>query len=418
MKGALAFALVQLLTGMQFLAAQGHGAPTPLASVVAEAENNNTQIAAADHAWHAAAPQFAAQDPQLADAHLCQSDLSGADLRPASNFSGSDPNQPDRSNPRAEPCKTTLSSSQIAAQRESDSQRAQIEIVRSNIVERVKDIYLRLAYLYQMYILDDRGAGDLAALIQNELSRYSQGIGGQSDVLHAQLERTKLLRETTRHHEEVGGLQAELKGLLHRAPDSPDVIPDSLSSSKLKESSSMLLAQAEDRNPTLVADRAIIDAQAARLESVRGGEPESTPGFMLRHTDVDDPDNYLLVPNRQFSRVSRPNQEITEAAERLESSRAVASEDRLRRLAEVQKQYTVATSSEELMRECKEGLIPQSKALYESKLAAYQSDREGFGAVIEALLDQISFEDDLLQALLEHETALAHLEALTGEKLR
>jgi len=102
----------------------------------------------------------------------------------------------------------------------------------------------------------------------------------------------------------------------------------------------------------------------------------------------------------------------------LENSHSQASEDRLRLLAEVQKQYVVVASSDELMRECKQGLIPQSKAVYQSKLAGYQSDRERFSAVIEALLDEINFENDYLQALLDHETALAHLETLTREKLR
>jgi outer membrane protein TolC len=112
------------------------------------------------------------------------------------------------------------------------------------------------------------------------------------------------------------------------------------------------------------------------------------------------------------------NAEIDAATEKLESSRSQASEDRLRKLAEVQKQYVIVVSSDELMRECKEGLIPQSKAVYQSKLSAYQSDREKFSAVIEAFLDEITFENDYLEALLDHETALAHLEALTGEKLR
>lgn len=110
--------------------------------------------------------------------------------------------------------------------------------------------------------------------------------------------------------------------------------------------------------------------------------------------------------------------EVDAASERLESSRAQAGEDRLRKLAEVEKQYVIVTSSEEQIRECNEGLIPQSKAVYQSKLSGYQSDREKFSAVIEAFLDEIAFENDYLQALLDHETALAHLETLTGEKLR
>lgn len=110
--------------------------------------------------------------------------------------------------------------------------------------------------------------------------------------------------------------------------------------------------------------------------------------------------------------------EIAATRERLESSRAQASEDRLRKLAEVQKQYVIVTSSEEQIRECEEALVPQSRAVYQSKLAGYQSDREKFSAVIGAFLDEITFENDYLQALLDHETALVHLETLTGEKLR
>jgi hypothetical protein len=43
---------------------------------------------------------------------------------------------------------------------------------------------------------------------------------------------------------------------------------------------------------------------------------------------------------------------------------------------------------------------------------------EKFSAVIEAFQDEINYESEYLQALLEHETALAHLETLTGEQLR
>lgn len=374
--------------GATLLCAQdgGHGAPAPLADIVSEARNNNTQVAAAEHAWRAAMAQLAVQDASP----------SGAGSAPQSD---------------AERVRLDV------ARKEADTQQAQIAIVRTGIVDRVKAIYFRLAYLYQMYELDDRGADDLAALIQTEMSRYSQGMGSQSEVLEAQLERTKLLLATTKHHEEVGGLQAELKGLLHRAPDSPDVIPEPVSATKLKQSASGLLASAEEHNPAVLADRAVISAQSARLEAVKSGvELDSTPGFLLRH--ADESDNAVLVFDRQPAGRAHANAEAPQAAERLESSRAQASEDRLRQLAEVEKQYTFATSSDELMRECKEGLIPQSKAVYDSKLAGYQSGRERFGAVIQAFLDQLTFEDQYLQAILEHETSLAHLESLTGETLR
>jgi len=356
----------------------GHSGPTPLADLLIEAENNNTEIAAAEHTWRA------------------------AELR----------SQPAAGTPAANPSESPAATSEL----EAATQRAQIDTLRAGIADRVKTIYLRLAYLFQMYDLDERGEDDLSALIQTQLSKYGRGLGSQSDVIEAQIERTKILRETTLHHEEVGGLEAELKGLLHREPDSPEIVPEPTTLSKLNQSVSELLAAAGKQNPTLIADRAIIDAESSRLDSIKHGvEPDSTIGFMLRHTGVDDPDNYLLVAHTS---AAPSGSEAGQAAEILYSSRSEQSEDRLRQLAEVERQYTFVISSEELMRECKDGLIPQSKALYDSKLAAYQTAQEKFGAVIQAFLNELTFEDDYLQAILEHETSLAHLETLTGEKLR
>jgi outer membrane protein TolC len=371
---------VLALAAGPFLYAQasGHGGPTPLADLVIEAENNNTEIVAAEHTWRAA---------ELL-ARL------------------------DAENPAAKPNQIPSTTAQL----EAATQRAQIDTLRAAIADRVKTIYLRLAYLFNMYDLEERGEDDLSALIQTRLSTYGRGLVSQSEVIEAQIERTKLLREITLEHEEVGGLQAELKGLLHREPDSPEIVPELTTLTRLNKSVSELLTAAGKQNPTLIADRAIIDAESSRLDSIKHGvEPDSAVGFMLRHTGVDDPDNYVLVAHP----AEAPKEsEAGQAEEILDSSRSEESEDRLRQLAEVERQYTFVISSEDLIRESKDGLIPQSKALYESKLAAYQTGQERFGAVIEALLNELSFEDQYLQDILEHETSLAHLETLTGEKLR
>ena len=368
-------------------ASQGHGAPTPLSDAVAEAENDNAQIAAADHAWSASA-HIARQVRALSDS-------------------------------QKQPYPGELRLWSEAARREADTQRAQVDVFRSNIVDRVKTIYLRLAYLYQMYELDDRGAADLAALIQNEVSKYSLGMGSQADVLQAQLARTKLLRETTLQHEEVGGLQANLKALLHRPPDSPDIIPELVAVTPLKRAVGDLFLKVAGQNPTLTADNRMIEAQSAQLDAAKADtNSEFNLGYTFPQAGEGYRDGYVITFNRQLPRGPGEDDRIAAAIERVENSHAQASEDRLLQLAEVQKQYVVVISSDELMRECKEGLIPQSKAVYQSKLAGYQSDRVNFSAVIQAFLDEIDFENDYLQALLDHETALAHLETLTGERLR
>ena len=397
-------------------ASLGHGAPTPLSDAVAEAENNNTQIAAADHAWHASA-HVAQLVTALADSQSTSRSVSLGGPKPIAILNSSILSETNGS--QKLPYPGELRPWSEVARREAETQKAQIDIYRSNIADQVKTIYLRLAYLYQMYDLDDRGAADFAALIETELSRYSLGMGSQAEVLQAQLERTKLLRETTLQHEEVGGLQSTLKALLHRPPDSPDIIPESIAVTSLKRASDELLVKAASQSPTLNADSRMIEAQRAQLDAVRA-DTNSDFGFGYTFPQGGESyrDGYVLSFNMRLPRGKYLDSQIAAASEKLESAHAQASEDRLRQLSEVQKEYVVVINSEALMRECKEGLIPQSKAVYQSKLAGYQSDREKFSAVIQAFLDELTFEDDYLQALLDHETALAHLETLTGEKLR
>jgi cobalt-zinc-cadmium efflux system outer membrane protein len=400
-------------------ATQTHGGPTTLSDAVAEAENNNTQIAAADHAWQASA-HVAQLVTALADSQSASTQsFNAAGSKPIAGLNSSslddqavDGSQKPRYTGELRPWSEV-------ARREADTQQAQIDIYRSNIADQVKTTYLRLAYLVQMHDLDVRGAADFAALIDNELSKYGLGMGSQAEVLQAQLERTKVLRETTLHNEEVDGLQATVKALLHRPPDSPDIITEPISATPLKQPASELLLKAASQSPTLNADSKMIAAQEAQLDAVKSNtNPDFSFGYPFPQAGENYHDGYVMSFSLRLPRDKSVDALIAAASDRLESARSQASEDGLRQLAEVQKQYVTVTRSDELMKECKEGLIPQSKAVYQARLAGYQSDRENFSSVIEAFLDEITFEGDYLQALLDHETALAHLETLTGEKLR
>ena len=84
----------------------------------------------------------------------------------------------------------------------------------------------------------------------------------------------------------------------------------------------------------------------------------------------------------------------------------------------MQEGYVKATSDEELLKEYREGLIPQSDAAYRATLSAYASNREQFIHVLSYFTDLLNLKLEYVQTLVDHEAALAHLESLTGATLR
>jgi outer membrane protein, heavy metal efflux system len=411
-------AALVLVTGTLATAEDMPMKPTPLAQLIAEAEANNTQISAADHSWKAAT-HVAQQITTLPDPQFTVQPFSVGSPKPFAGFSNSDFAYIGFGASQELPYPGKLRLKGEVANREADTQQAQADVVRASVTEQAKLVYLRLAYLEATLAILQQSDAVLQPLIQSGLSQYSLGQGSQADVLKAQLEHTKILREVTMHHQEMGQLQADLKQLLHRSQDSADILPEQLIATPLRYTSEELQALVQDHNPTVQMDTNAVKKQDAQLKSAqRDGKPDFNVGYMFEQTGSGYRDYYALTLNMRLPRRRRVEGEITEATELLSQSKQELDSQVQQQLAEVQKQYIVVTSTDELLKEYQEGLIPQAEAAFHSEEAAYQSNKEQFAPVLSSLLDVLSFEHDYQQALLDHETALAHLETLTGATLR
>jgi hypothetical protein len=120
----------------------------------------------------------------------------------------------------------------------------------------------------------------------------------------------------------------------------------------------------------------------------------------------------------RFPRKTRVNAEIAEATEKRSESQRTLDAHLQQHLAEVQEGYVKAASDEQLLKEYRDGLIPQSDAAYRATLSAYASNREQFIHVLSYFTDLLSLKLEYAQTLVDHEAALAHLESLTGATLR
>ena len=175
----------------------------------------------------------------------------------------------------------------------------------------------------------------------------------------------------------------------------------------------------KNNNPQIQVDASAIQKQDAQVASAkREGKPDFELGYMYQNTDRKYRDYYMFTFDVRFPRKKRVNAEIAEAQEKLHR---VAADARCASGAAAiagRRSYVQASSDEEQLKEYREGLVPQSDATYRATLSAYASNKEQFTHVLSYFTDLLNLKLEYAQTLLDHETALAHLESLTGATLR
>jgi outer membrane protein, heavy metal efflux system len=121
----------------------------------------------------------------------------------------------------------------------------------------------------------------------------------------------------------------------------------------------------------------------------------------------------MVLPRR-----SRVRAEVAEATESLAAATEHLDAAQQQQLADTQKQYAVASSTAELLTQYRDGLVPQADAVFHAGLAGYESNKQSLTSVLTALNEVLELKRGYEQTLLDHEVAVAHLEALTGAPLR
>jgi outer membrane protein TolC len=392
--------------------------PTPLSQLLAEAEASNPQISAANHGARAAR-QIAPQVTTLPDPKFTYQQLSVGSPKPFAGYTNSDFAYIGVGTSQELPYPGKLRARGAVAERDADTKQAEVEVTKASIADSVKADYLQLAYLQQTLGILRQNEFVLDQLIQDATAHYQVGQGMQQDVLQAQVNRTKIVKEITMHHQLMGQVQAHLKGLLSRDQGSPDIVTEDLIETPLKRTSDELLAVVRQNNPEIRVDASSIFKQDAELASAkREGKPDFEVGYMYQNTDRKYRDYYMFTFDVRFPRKARVNAEIAEATDKRSQSQQTLNAHLQQQLAEVQEVYVKATSDEELLKEYREGLIPQSDAAYRATLSAYSSNREQFIHVLSYFTDVLGLKLEYAQTLVDHETALAHLETLTGATLR
>jgi len=391
--------------------------PSPLLELVQEVERSNPEIAASQHAWQAAT-NIPKQVSALPDTEITVQQFSVGSPRPFAGYSNSDFAYVGigASQDLPYPGKRRLRSE--VAEREADSIHAKSDAVRRQAIETLKLVYFQLAYLQQTLPVLERNDQLVSQIEQAAEARYRAGQGNQQDVLRAQLQHTKILREIAMHHQQEEQLEAQLKQVLNRSQSSSDIVAEALSQTSLKYTDADLLDRARDQNSDVRSRSEMVHRQESQVElSHKEFRPDFNVSYTYEHTAEQFRDYYaasfgIRLPNR-----GRQSAALAEATQNEERAKQELQGEVQRVQSEVEQQYVLVRRSEDQLKIYSEGLIPQSEATLQAGLAAYQTNRQDFGSLLSSFQDVLNANLEYQSELLEHESALARLERLTGVSL-
>ena len=396
------------------------GTVTPLSELLTEAEKNNPQIEAARRGWEAA-KQVPTQVSTLPDPQFTLQHFSVGSPRPFAGYTNSEFAYIGLGVSQDIPYPGKLRLKGEIAKREADVSQQQIESVRRSVLAELKAAYFQLAYLSKTLAILEQDGELLKQVQQAADARYRSGMGTQ-DLLQAQLQQTKLLREIAMHHLEVGKLQAQIKQLLNRRQDSPDIEPTDLVETPLVQTYAELLAAAQVQNPEIASAKKMIERQSLQVDLARKDfYPDFNVQYMWQRTDPTQFRAYYMLSVGVRVPIYRRRKQRPELAQAEAEKLRAGSELQVQSqqiAAELRAQYVLAQQTSELLKIHREGLSPQSRSEFQAALATYQSNKQDFQALLAAFLDVLRLDEEYWQNVAEYETAVTRLEQITGLSLR
>jgi outer membrane protein, heavy metal efflux system len=395
-------------------------APTPLSSLLDEAARNNPDILAARHAWQAAT-EVPSQVSTLPDPQVTVQSLSVGSPRPFAGFSNNDFAYIGLGVSQDLPYPGKLKLKGEAARQDAAISRDKLETARRSVIEQVKEAYFQMAYIQQTLEVLERNGKLLDQIEKIADARYRVGQGSQQDVLKAQLEKTKLLREVAHHHQVMGTQQALLLKLLNRPPGSPAITTEPLVETPLRYTSDELLEKVRGRNPEIESQEDMVKRQSLQIEMARKDRfPDFSVQYMWQRTGPGFPSYYMLSFSARLPiyRRRKLNPEMAQAVEELNRSERDYESQVQTAYFDVRNQYIAAETASQMLKIYREGLLPQALATYRAGLASYQTGSLDFESLFSSFLDVLNFDGEYWKTLMEHETALARIEQVTGVPLK
>ncbi|MCS6289331.1 MAG: TolC family protein [Nitrospira sp.] len=382
-----------------------------LASLIAELEGVNPEIRAARQRWEAAkavVPQVQAlPDPrlQLGYQRMPMSDpLQGAMYGFGQEI----------------PFPGKLSLKGEVAQREAERMEQEFNATRLRLIAALKEGYFNLHFVHKSIEIVERNKTLLLQFEKTAKARYSVGQAAQQDVFRAQLEISRVLDRLAVLDQQKESLHAAINRLVNRPPAGPLGTPDEIHTTILTIPLHELSQRTDAFSPALLATAKGIDRSERSLSlAKRQYYPDfDITALGLRNDRINDNGYQVMLGVKiPLFYESKQKQGVREAMAGLEGAREDFAATRQDLLFQVKDGFVQAQRAERLITILRDAIIPQATLALQAAQAGYGVGKVDFLTLLNSLLTLQDSQLELHGEMVNHEKAIARLEAVTGQPL-
>lgn len=296
---------------------------------------------------------------------------------------------------------------------------ARFATARLTVAAAVQDAWAELAWVDAAVAVTTEHRSLLDHWEQVARTRYAAGIGGEADVIRAQVElgtlddRVRTLQDLRRP------VAARLNAALDREPGAALPVPQLDALPDLVLDDERLAAELPHSAPTLLAlEFAIEAAEAGVALAETGAWPRAAVGVDYTHIGKGGDDAVALTAGLSLPlRRGRIDAAVAQAQAELSGARAERRQAGNQLAAELQLQLYRLRDAERRVALYRDTLLPKGAEAVSAVSASYQAGEIGFLDMVDAERVLLEFQLAVARAQADRAQALARVSTLTGTAL-
>jgi len=396
-----------------------------LNQLIEEALRNNPEILAAEKKWEVfkeKIPQaYALEDPMLG--------FGIVSLPTNFSFKDEDMTMKEFSISQKFPFPGKRPLMKQMAEKEAEAVSTEIKEKINRIVKEVKTAYYDLSHVYRATEVAQRNKKILEDFSKIAETRYSVGEGIQQDVLKSHIEVSKMVDELIMLGQRKKALEAKLKALLNRPPETQMGEPEEVIFRKLPLTLEELQKMALEMNPILKGMKKMIEAkEKAHALAKREYYPDfnlklaygqrdnmrESDGTEIKRRDMLTGMIEINIPIFYNSKQSRKVAETKADILSWEAQYRAMKNEIFFMIADIGAMVHQRERQYELYRT---GIIPQANLQTQAAMSAYRVNKADFMTLLDSQMTLYKYELEYHQVLTEYEKNVANLGATIGKQL-